>query len=124
MITYQVNAPVFSLDFSKTGRYLFIAKEDSTNAAAVWDAMRGEEISTLKGHKDFIGGIGVSGDGLAVATSSWDNMLKVLLLFFSFFSIIISIKKTKTWWKKKNKNSHKSLLMNNPLLYRSGRRWS
>eukprot|EP01096_Ripella_sp_DP13-Kostka_P003074 TRINITY_DN1439_c0_g1_i1.p1 TRINITY_DN1439_c0_g1~~TRINITY_DN1439_c0_g1_i1.p1 ORF type:complete len:377 (+),score=157.26 TRINITY_DN1439_c0_g1_i1:102-1133(+) len=77
MITYQVNAPVFSLDFSKTGRYLFIAKEDSTNAAAVWDAMRGEEISTLKGHKDFIGGIGVSGDGLAVATSSWDNMLKV-----------------------------------------------
>lgn len=77
MITYQVNSPIFSMDFSKTGRYLFVAKDDPANAAAVWDAMRGEEISLLKGHKSFVSGVGVSGDGLAVATSSWDNMLKV-----------------------------------------------
>ena len=45
--------------------------------ASIWDAATGQEILTLKGHKDTVSTIMYSSDGKRIVTGSWDNTAKV-----------------------------------------------
>ena len=48
--------------FSGQGRYTFTSY--STNPAIkIWDTMKGNQLMELKGHKERVSSVGVSGDG-------------------------------------------------------------
>jgi len=67
--------PVGSVAFSKSGKYLFSSQAQGIR---IWDAMHGTLLDTWKkDHKDIISAIGVSGCGKALASSSWDQTIKV-----------------------------------------------
>jgi WD40 repeat protein len=73
----------------------------------VWDVLKGERVGVLAAHENRVSCLGVSPDGMAMCTGSWDSVLKVfslfliifrfgrnllkrlLLLFVNFFSIFI-----------------------------------
>lgn len=44
----------------------------------VWDVLKGTRISMLYGHENRVSCLGVSPDGTALCTGSWDFTLKVL----------------------------------------------
>lgn len=50
----------------------------------VWDTLKGERVGVLAGHENRVSCLGVSQDGMALCTGSWDSMLKVcfVVLFF------------------------------------------
>jgi len=73
--TQNDEPPVGSVAFSKSGKYLFSSQ---LNGIRVWDSMKGNLLDTIKPHKDIISSIGVSGDGKALGSSSWDLAIKVL----------------------------------------------
>jgi len=67
---------VTSVGLSPSGRLLFTGYDDAQ--CRIWDVMRGETLDTsLRGHTRRVSGVGVSYGGYAVATSSWDNTVKV-----------------------------------------------
>eukprot|EP01087_Luapelamoeba_hula_P021658 TRINITY_DN760_c0_g1_i2.p1 TRINITY_DN760_c0_g1~~TRINITY_DN760_c0_g1_i2.p1 ORF type:complete len:349 (-),score=46.07 TRINITY_DN760_c0_g1_i2:279-1325(-) len=66
---------ITSVDFSKSGRYMFAGYEE--NFCNVWDTLKGECMGTLAGHQNRVSCLGVSHDGMALATGSWDVTLKV-----------------------------------------------
>lgn len=68
---------ITSIDFSRSGRYIFAGYDDFK--VHVWDTIRyKDEISgTLQGHTNRVSCLGVSSDGCAVCTGSWDTFLKV-----------------------------------------------
>eukprot|EP01023_Acetabularia_acetabulum_P051597 TRINITY_DN57137_c0_g1_i1.p1 TRINITY_DN57137_c0_g1~~TRINITY_DN57137_c0_g1_i1.p1 ORF type:complete len:336 (-),score=36.93 TRINITY_DN57137_c0_g1_i1:102-1022(-) len=66
---------VTSLGFSISGRYLFASYDDPL--CRVWDTLRGENVGELKGHGQRISCVGLSSDGCALATGSWDNLIKI-----------------------------------------------
>eukprot|EP01097_Dermamoeba_algensis_P012114 TRINITY_DN97_c0_g1_i2.p2 TRINITY_DN97_c0_g1~~TRINITY_DN97_c0_g1_i2.p2 ORF type:complete len:137 (+),score=27.39 TRINITY_DN97_c0_g1_i2:749-1159(+) len=66
---------ITSLAFSLSGRYLFAGYDD--NSCNVWDALKGDKLSTLQGHDNRVSCLGVSSDGTALCTGSWDNLLKI-----------------------------------------------
>lgn len=76
LIGYSLNNAVTSVELSKSGRYAFIGVADFSGVA-IWDAVKGEEVGSLKGHKSQVSNIGLSGDGRALCTASWDGTLKV-----------------------------------------------
>lgn len=43
----------------------------------VWDTLKGERVGVLTGHENRISCLGVSSDGMALCTGSWDSSLKV-----------------------------------------------
>jgi WD40 repeat protein len=47
----------------------------------VWDTLKAERVGVLTAHENRVSCLGVSSDGMAMCTGSWDSMLKV---FFSF----------------------------------------
>jgi guanine nucleotide-binding protein G(I)/G(S)/G(T) subunit beta-1 len=71
----DIMSPITSVAFSKSGR-IFIAGCDDANAY-VWDTLRGERYADLSGHESRISSVGVSCDGNAIYTASWDNTIKV-----------------------------------------------
>lgn len=71
----DIMSPITSVAFSKSGR-IFIAGCDDANAY-VWDTLRGERYAVLSGHESRISSVGVSCDGNAIYTASWDNTIKV-----------------------------------------------
>lgn len=79
--TYKNNtgakSGITSLDFSKSGKYLFGGYDDFK--VNVWDTIRhsGEVSGVLQGHANRVSCLGVSADGFAICTGSWDNYLKV-----------------------------------------------
>jgi len=66
---------VTSVAFSKSGRYLFAGYDDFN--CHVWDTLKGEKVGTLTAHENRVSCLGVSHDGNALCTGSWDALLKV-----------------------------------------------
>eukprot|EP01090_Pellita_catalonica_P018550 TRINITY_DN6038_c0_g1_i1.p1 TRINITY_DN6038_c0_g1~~TRINITY_DN6038_c0_g1_i1.p1 ORF type:complete len:347 (-),score=34.02 TRINITY_DN6038_c0_g1_i1:132-1172(-) len=66
---------ITSVSFSKSGRYLFAGYDDFD--CNVWDTLKGERIGILREHNDRVSCLGVTKDGMALCTGSWDNFLKL-----------------------------------------------
>lgn len=43
----------------------------------VWDTLKAERVGVLTAHENRVSCLGVSSDGMAMCTGSWDSMLKV-----------------------------------------------
>lgn len=71
----DIMSPITSVAFSKSGR-IFVAGCDDANAY-VWDTLRGERYAILSGHESRISSVGISCDGNAIYTASWDATIKV-----------------------------------------------
>jgi hypothetical protein len=68
---------ITSVAFSVSGRILFAGYDD--NNVNVWDTLKGERVGVLSGHENRVSCLGVSQDGMALCTGSWDSLLKVRL---------------------------------------------
>jgi len=66
---------ITSVSFSISGRYLFAGYDDFN--CNVWDTLKGEKAYTLQGHDNRVSCLGVSADGMALCTGSWDSLLRV-----------------------------------------------
>ncbi|XP_022085441.1 guanine nucleotide-binding protein subunit beta-1 [Acanthaster planci] len=66
---------ITSVAFSKSGRLLMAGYDDFN--CNVWDSMKGERAGVLAGHDNRVSCLGVTDDGMAVCTGSWDSFLKV-----------------------------------------------
>jgi WD40 repeat protein len=66
---------VTSVGFSVSGRLLFAGYDDYN--CNVWDVLKGERVGVLAGHENRVSCLGVSADGMALCTGSWDGLLKV-----------------------------------------------
>jgi len=66
---------VTSATFSRSGRLLFAGYDDYNGLA--WDTLKEERAGVLPGHENRVSCIGVTEDGMAVATGSWDSLLKI-----------------------------------------------
>jgi len=64
-----------SIAFSHSGRLLFTSYTE--NFFAVWDTIKGDKKTEVNAHQKRITSLGVSGDGNALCTASWDNVLKI-----------------------------------------------
>ena len=67
-------APATSCAFSKSGRMLFAGYEHGLCLG--WDVLTATAVGALV-HEDRVTSVGVSPDGAALATASWDLSLKV-----------------------------------------------
>jgi len=77
--SYAGDCGVTSVAFSQSGKYFFTAYSmgSPNHVVKIWDTMRGDTLGELKGHKERISSIGISGDGLALGTACWDRVLKI-----------------------------------------------
>ncbi|CAH1775741.1 unnamed protein product [Owenia fusiformis] len=66
---------ITSVAFSKSGRLLLGGYDDFN--CNVWDTLRQDRAGVLAGHDNRVSCLGVSEDGNAVATGSWDSFLKI-----------------------------------------------
>jgi len=66
---------ITSVAFSISGRFLFAGYDDFN--CNVWDSLKGERVGTLQGHENRVSCLGVSSDGMALCTGSWDSQLKI-----------------------------------------------
>ncbi|CAG0891022.1 unnamed protein product [Cyprideis torosa] len=66
---------ITSVAFSKSGRLLLAGYDDFN--CNVWDSMRTERAGVLAGHDNRVSCLGVTEDGMAVCTGSWDSFLKI-----------------------------------------------
>ncbi|XP_064383835.1 guanine nucleotide-binding protein G(I)/G(S)/G(T) subunit beta-1-like [Halichondria panicea] len=66
---------ITSVAFSKSGRLLLAGYDDFN--CNVWDTLKGDRVGVLTGHDNRVSCLGVSEDGLAIATGSWDSFLKI-----------------------------------------------
>jgi len=66
---------ITSVSFSKTGRMLFAGYDDHN--CYVWDVQLGTLANQLAGHENRVSCLGVSDDGKALCTGSWDTTLKM-----------------------------------------------
>jgi len=66
---------ITSVAFSVSGRLLFAGYDDFT--CNVWDTLKGERVGVLNGHDNRVSCLGVSSDGMALCTGSWDTYLKI-----------------------------------------------
>eukprot|EP01113_Clastostelium_recurvatum_P010288 TRINITY_DN1507_c0_g1_i2.p1 TRINITY_DN1507_c0_g1~~TRINITY_DN1507_c0_g1_i2.p1 ORF type:complete len:362 (-),score=70.30 TRINITY_DN1507_c0_g1_i2:448-1533(-) len=71
----DVVCAVTSVAFSISGRYLFAGYDD--HKCLVWDTIKGERMSSLQGHTNRVSCLGVSSDGMALCTGSWDSLLRI-----------------------------------------------
>ncbi|KAI3403623.2 tgb1 [Candida oxycetoniae] len=69
------NRGVFSLDFGKSGRFLYACYSDY--GCIVWDTLKNDVVGTIgNDHVNKINNVSVSPDGIALATCSWDATIK------------------------------------------------
>lgn len=68
---------ITSVDFSISGKYIFGGYDDFKVHA--WDTLRFKDTTSgeLQGHTNRVSCLGVSHEGHAICTGSWDNYLKV-----------------------------------------------
>lgn len=76
---------ITSVAFSISGRILFGGYDDWT--CNVWDTLKGERVGVLTGHENRVSCLGVSSDGMALCTGSWDSTLRVSPSLFSSLQI-------------------------------------
>ena len=78
LMTYthdKILCGITSVAFSYSGRFLFAGYDDFN--CYVWDTLTGKQIGVLAGHDNRVSCLGVSSDGQALCTGSWDSTLKV-----------------------------------------------
>ena len=63
------------MDFSYSGKWLFAGYDDCNCYA--WNTVTGEKQQDMPEHDNRVSCLGVSPDGTALATGSWDTVLKV-----------------------------------------------
>lgn len=80
---------ITSIGFSISGRFLFAGYDDFN--CHVWDTLKGERVNTLQSHTNRVSCLGVSSDGQALCTGSWDSTLKVIPFFVSVFLHFIDL---------------------------------
>ncbi|KAI8084570.1 guanine nucleotide-binding protein subunit beta [Halteromyces radiatus] len=66
---------ITSIAFSASGRLLLGGYDDYN--CLVWDTLKCERLSTLSGHENRVSCLGISSDGVALSTGSWDSTLKI-----------------------------------------------
>lgn len=66
---------ITSVAFSRSGRLLFGGYDDFNSN--IWDTLRQERSGALAGHDNRVSCLGVTEDGMAIATGSWDSYIKV-----------------------------------------------
>jgi len=66
---------ITSIGFSISGRLLFGGYDDFN--CNVWDVLNGDRVGVLTCHDNRVSCLGVSQDGTALATGSWDSFLKI-----------------------------------------------
>jgi len=66
---------ITSVAFSTTGRVLFAGYDDYN--CYVWDTQKGVLVDQLIGHDNRVSCLGVTSDGRALCTGSWDTLLKI-----------------------------------------------
>jgi len=66
---------ITSVAFSKSGRLLLGGYDDFN--CNVWDTLKQDRSGVLAGHDNRVSCLGVSEDGMAVCTGSWDSFLKI-----------------------------------------------
>ncbi|XP_046851492.1 guanine nucleotide-binding protein subunit beta-1 [Xenia sp. Carnegie-2017] len=66
---------ITSVAFSKSGRLLLAGYDDFN--CNVWDTLKGERAGVLAGHDNRVSNLGITEDGMAVCTGSWDSFLKI-----------------------------------------------
>uniref|UniRef100_A0A8C1ZHK0 Guanine nucleotide binding protein (G protein), beta polypeptide 1b n=1 Tax=Cyprinus carpio TaxID=7962 RepID=A0A8C1ZHK0_CYPCA len=66
---------ITSVAFSKSGRLLLAGYDDFN--CNVWDTLKADRAGVLAGHDNRVSCLGVTDDGMAVATGSWDSFLKI-----------------------------------------------
>ncbi|KAL0086181.1 G protein beta subunit [Phycomyces blakesleeanus] len=65
---------ITSVAFSRSGRLLFAGYDNY--ACHIWDTLRCERVGILSGHESRLSCLGISNDGMAACTGSWDQTLK------------------------------------------------
>ena len=71
----NVNHSATSIGFSKSGRLMFCGYDDFQ--CSIWDTIKGDRAGVLAGHDKRVSCLGVSDDGMAICTGSWDTVLKI-----------------------------------------------
>ncbi|MCO5609440.1 hypothetical protein L7F22_063666 [Adiantum nelumboides] len=66
---------ITSVGFSSSGRVLFAGYDDYN--VNVWDTLRVERAGVLAAHENRVSCLGVSNDGMALCTGSWDSRLMI-----------------------------------------------
>ena len=66
---------ITSVAFSSSGRLLFAGYDDFN--CNVWDSLKQQRAGTLSGHDNRVSCLGITEDGFALATGSWDSFLKI-----------------------------------------------
>jgi len=66
---------ITSVAFSKTGRFLFAGYDDYN--CNVWDTVYATLVQQLKSHDNRVSCLGITQNGQALCTGSWDNLLKI-----------------------------------------------
>jgi len=66
---------ITSVAFSRSGKLLFAGYDDYN--CYVWDTLHGGLVDQLIGHDNRVSCLGVTEDGKALATGSWDTLLKI-----------------------------------------------
>ncbi|VDO71092.1 unnamed protein product [Schistosoma curassoni] len=66
---------ITSVAFSKSGRLLLGGYDDFN--CNIWDTLKQERAGILAGHDNRVSCLGVSEDGMAVCTGSWDSFLRI-----------------------------------------------
>lgn len=73
--TDKILCGITSVDFSLSGRYLCAGYDDEN--ALLWDTVLGHTAARITGHDNRVSCLGVSPDGKALCTGSWDTYLKI-----------------------------------------------
>ncbi|KAG7703124.1 hypothetical protein KL914_004905 [Ogataea haglerorum] len=76
MVAALDNPGVLSIDFSRSGRLLFVSYAEYSSIV-VWDSVMGTVVGTMDGHRDAVSAVRVSPDGLGIATASRDHTSRV-----------------------------------------------
>ncbi|ORX55641.1 guanine nucleotide-binding protein, beta subunit [Hesseltinella vesiculosa] len=71
----QIFCGITSVAFSISGRLLFGGYDDFH--CHVWDTLKGDHVGALRAHENRVSCLGVSSDGVALCTGSWDSLLKI-----------------------------------------------
>ncbi|KAA0184371.1 Guanine nucleotide-binding protein subunit beta [Fasciolopsis buskii] len=66
---------ITSVAFSKSGRLLLGGYDDFN--CNIWDTLKQERTGVLAGHDNRVSCLGVTEDGMAVCTGSWDSFLRI-----------------------------------------------
>eukprot|EP00003_Mantamonas_plastica_P021960 TRINITY_DN363_c0_g1_i2.p1 TRINITY_DN363_c0_g1~~TRINITY_DN363_c0_g1_i2.p1 ORF type:complete len:394 (+),score=91.14 TRINITY_DN363_c0_g1_i2:643-1824(+) len=66
---------ITSVDFSISGRLMFAGYDDYM--CNIWDVLTGDKISSLACHDNKVSCLGVTTDGTALCTGSWDKHMKI-----------------------------------------------